>query len=108
MKIFYFVLFSLLLYSGIANAQFAAQKDASYLATLKAVLDFKMSDEENIKDLKDLTKDDIAIINEEMDEQFYEMAKDVLKENKIKNDLVEYEDYLHNPAFAKKREMLYS
>lgn len=51
MKIFYFVLFYLLLYSSIANAQFAAQKDASYLATLKAVLDFKMSDEENIKDL---------------------------------------------------------
>lgn len=50
---------------------------------------------EDIKDIKDLTKGDIAIINKEMDEQFYEMAEDVLKENKIKNDLVEYEDYLH-------------
>ena len=37
-----------------ANAQYASQKDASYIATLKAVLDFKMNDEENINELASL------------------------------------------------------
>ena len=54
MKVFYIVFFAFLLNMSDANAQFAAQKDASYMATLKAVLDFKMGDEENIKDLNSL------------------------------------------------------
>ena len=48
MKIFYIVFFSFLFQTGLVNAQYAAQKDASYIATLKAVLDFKMGDEENL------------------------------------------------------------
>ena len=51
MKIFYLMLCSVLFGIGSANAQYASQKDASYIATLKAVLDFKMADEENLKNL---------------------------------------------------------
>ena len=41
---------------GVAFAQTPpfAQRDAMYLATLKAVLDYKMNDEENIKQLEKL------------------------------------------------------
>ena len=51
MKIFYLILFAFLLQTPCAKAQYASQKDASYLATLKAVTDFKMNDEENVKEL---------------------------------------------------------
>ena len=52
MKIFYFILLAFLLQTPSASAQFASQKDASYIATLKAVIDFKMNDEENLKELE--------------------------------------------------------
>lgn len=48
---------------------------------------------EDVKDIKDITKEDIAILGSSMDEHFYEMASDVLKEEKLKNKLVEYEGY---------------
>ena len=51
---FYLILFALLLQIPCASAQYATQKDASYLATLKAVLDFKMNDEENLKNIEEL------------------------------------------------------
>lgn len=54
MRLFCLILLSLLLNINNVNAQFAAQKDASYIATLKAVLDFKMGDEENLKELDSL------------------------------------------------------
>ena len=54
MRLICLIMLSFLFNVGVANAQYAAQKDASYLATLKAVLDFKMSDEENLKDLDSL------------------------------------------------------
>ena len=54
MKIFYLILFAFLLQTPCAKAQYASQKDASYLATLKAVTDFKMNDEENVKELNAL------------------------------------------------------
>lgn len=40
--------------TGSACAQFAAQKDAQYMATLKAVVNYKIDDEENIKDIESL------------------------------------------------------
>ena len=54
MKILCIIFFALLLNISSAHAQYAAQKDASYIATLKAVLDYKMEDEENIKELASL------------------------------------------------------
>ena len=40
-----------------AGAQFTAQKDAQYMATLKAVTDYKINDEENIKNVEQLRQD---------------------------------------------------
>ena len=37
-----------------AYAQFSAQKDAQYLATLKAVVNYRINDEENLKDIESL------------------------------------------------------
>lgn len=37
-----------------AQAQFAAQKEAAYLATLKAVTDYKINDEEVLQDMEKL------------------------------------------------------
>ena len=51
MRIFYLILLALCIQISTAKAQYASQKDASYLATLKAVLDFKMKDEENLNEL---------------------------------------------------------
>ena len=58
MKIFYIVFFAVLLSISNANAQYASQKDASYIATLKAVLDYKMGDEENLKELEALRENE--------------------------------------------------
>lgn len=37
-----------------AYAQYSAQNDAVYMATLKAVADYKIGDEENLKDVENL------------------------------------------------------
>lgn len=54
MKIIYLILFTFLIQIPCAKAQYAAQKDAAYIATLKAIVDFKINDEENLKELNDL------------------------------------------------------
>ena len=58
MKILYVIFFAFLFNIGYANAQYTTQKDASYLATLKAVLDFKMNDEENLSELDALRENE--------------------------------------------------
>lgn len=47
------VLISLLSLST-AKAQYAAQAEAKYMATLKAVVDYKINDEENYNDIESL------------------------------------------------------
>ena len=58
MKISCIIFFAFLLNVSNVCAQYAAQKDASYIATLKAVLDYKMNDEENIRELEDLRENE--------------------------------------------------
>lgn len=41
-----------------ARAQYASQKDAAYLATIKAVADYKINDEENLRDVESLRQDE--------------------------------------------------
>ncbi len=40
-----------------AGAQYAAQKEAAYIATLKAVTDYKINDEENLANMQKLRED---------------------------------------------------
>lgn len=44
--------------------------------------------------LDDIGNEDIAIVGEAMDEDFYEMATDILDNENLGNNLVEYEDYI--------------
>ena len=56
MKIFYgiIIVVAAAVVAGAAWAQYSAQKDAMYMATIKAVADYKINDEENIKDIESL------------------------------------------------------
>lgn len=54
MKMFYLVFLGLLLSAGLAKAQYSAQNEAKYMATLKAVVDYKINDEENYNDIESL------------------------------------------------------
>lgn len=52
-----FVIFILLCNINNSHAQFAADKDAAYLATLKAVADIKINDEEELDNVNRLRQD---------------------------------------------------
>lgn len=54
MKIFCITFLVFFFSFGNANAQFASQQEAAYMATLKAVVDFKINDEENLTELQSL------------------------------------------------------
>lgn len=54
MKIKILVLLAILLTAFSADAQYSAQNDAMYMATLKAVVNYKIDDEENFKDVESL------------------------------------------------------
>ncbi len=54
MKIFYLVILGLFLSAKSAAAQYSAQNKAKYMATLKAVVDYKINDEENYADIESL------------------------------------------------------
>lgn len=41
-----------------ARAQYSSQMDAAYLATLKAVADYKINDEENLDEVEELRQDE--------------------------------------------------
>ena len=41
-----------------AEAQFTSQNDAAYLATIKAVSDYKIDDEEDVKNVEKLRQDE--------------------------------------------------
>ena len=52
-KLFFLVMVGVFL-SGMAQAQYSASKKAQYLATIKAVANYKINDEEEIDDVEKL------------------------------------------------------
>ena len=48
------VLFSAILFSPKVYAQYSSQKDAAYLATIKAVADYKINDQEELDKVEEL------------------------------------------------------
>ena len=44
-------------FAGAANAQMAATRDAQYIAVLRAVVNYKIDDEENIRNIERLRED---------------------------------------------------
>ena len=56
MRLFFIMLTAIFLFSSKVYAQYTSQKDAMYIATLKAVVNYKINDEENLADIEDLRK----------------------------------------------------
>lgn len=54
MKFFLLIIAVVISVSFNASAQYTSQKDAMYLATIKAVADYKIDDKENIKNIEAL------------------------------------------------------
>ncbi len=57
MKIFTSLVLFLAIIPISAQAIYSSQKNASYIATIKAVSDFKINDEENLKQIEELRED---------------------------------------------------
>ena len=74
--IFLFLSFMLAASSAMAQNYPSSEKDAVYLATLKAVLDYKMNDIENIKQLDKLRKD------EKFNQELQKMLEDLDNEKR--------------------------
>lgn len=58
MRLSFFIFTMLLLFTSSAQAQYSAQKEAMYIATLKTVVDYKINDEENLKDIQSLRENE--------------------------------------------------
>lgn len=58
MKYFIFFAFFLFCFGARAQNYSSSMDDAIYLATLKAVLDYKMNDEQNLENLQTLREDE--------------------------------------------------
>lgn len=56
--LFFVILVLLSVTAGSAKAQFTSQNDAAYLATIKAVSDYKIDDEEDVKNVEKLRQDE--------------------------------------------------
>ena len=54
MKIFPIILSGMMMFSSNVNAQYAASKDAQYLAVVKAVANYKIDDEEELDQVQKL------------------------------------------------------
>jgi hypothetical protein len=54
MRIFAISFILFLLFATNATAQYSAQREAMYMATLKAVADYKINDEENLRNVESL------------------------------------------------------
>lgn len=57
MRVLMLILVILFCNINVSSAQFAADKDAAYLATIKAVADYKINDEESIAGVNRLRQD---------------------------------------------------
>ena len=57
MRVFVLLVMMFLRVTPSAQAQLTSQKEAQYMATLKAVVNYKINDEENISKIEDLRKD---------------------------------------------------
>ena len=55
---FFLILFLVGVIVKPAQAQYASQMDAAYFATLKAVADYKINDEENLDEVEELRQDE--------------------------------------------------
>lgn len=86
---FAFVL-SVLLAAGNAQAQMAASKDAQYLATIKAVANYKVDDEETARDMEKLRQN--KRFNDKLQKMMDKLSNNRTKDSKNKKVLQILED----------------
>ena len=67
-----------------------------------------VTNKDNMDTIDDITNDDIAILAFDMDETFYEMAENIVKDEKLKNKLVEYDGYFEIINALLKKEINYA
>ena len=72
MRIIYFIIGCIVFFSGVAKAQYSAQNEAKYMATLKAVVDYKINDEENYHDIESLRQN--KRFNKELSEMLSKLS----------------------------------
>ena len=78
MRLIVFVLIMLFLNADLASAQYTSQREAMYIATLKAVVNYKINDEDNLSDIEKLRQ------NRRFNERLQEML-DKLQNTRNKN-----------------------
>ncbi len=78
MKILPLVMVATVLAAGDVNAQYSASKDAQYLAVVKAVANYKINDEENLRQVEKLRE------NENFNRKLQKML-DKLSNNRTKD-----------------------
>ena len=82
MKIFYLILFAFFIQIPCAKAQYSSQKDAAYIATLKAVVNFKIDDQENLKELNALREN--QNFNKKLSQMLSKLSNNYNKDSKNK------------------------
>ena len=56
-KVFFVLVAAMICFSSSAYAQLAATRDAQYIAVLRAVVNYKIDDEENLRNIERLRED---------------------------------------------------
>lgn len=70
-------------FSAYANAQTSSQKEAAYFATLKAVADYKINDDNNLKEMEQLRQD--KKFNDKIKKMMEQLQNTKSKDTKNKN-----------------------
>jgi len=73
------------IYSAIANMSTNTQTYSASLVTLK---------ENEINTIEDIKEEKIGILNDEESVDGYQIPQEIIKENKLENEIVEYNNYL--------------
>lgn len=100
MKKFIILLLFGIMFSSSAHALYSTQKNAAYIATLKAVTDFKIEDEENLKQIEELreNKKFNSDLRKMLDKLSNQKNKDS-KNNKIYNILLKAGKDIYNELY---------
>lgn len=79
-KFLFFVAFATVFAVGGAAAQYSSQNEAKYIATLKAVVNYKIDDQENIRDIEALRQN--RQFNQKLQRMLNKLSNERTKDSK--------------------------
>ncbi len=79
-KFLFFVAFAAVFAVGGAAAQYSSQNEAKYIATLKAVVNYKIDDQENIRDIEALRQN--RQFNQKLQRMLNKLSNERTKDSK--------------------------